>query len=79
MRLKRFSERRGLKKGRMDVQVDSMDVSLRNRLWNTLERFYWKGAQDVIRRGYVIKIGDLNPKLKEILEKQTHVVPALQN
>jgi hypothetical protein len=35
-----FSQRRGLKKVKTGIQVDSMDGELRNRLWNVL-KIYW--------------------------------------
>lgn len=38
--MKWFSERKGLKKSRTEIQVDSMDEALRNRLWNVLESHY---------------------------------------
>ena len=37
-----FSHRKGLKKVRTAVQVDSIDNELRNRLWNVLDFYYWK-------------------------------------
>ena len=43
-----FSEREGLKKVRTEIQIESMDSALRNRLWNTLDYFYWRGAADGI-------------------------------
>lgn len=36
-----FSERHGLKKPRTEIQIDSMDQALRNRLWNVLDYHYW--------------------------------------
>jgi hypothetical protein len=41
--MKRFSEREGLKKVRTEIQIKSMDEALRNRLWNVLDFYYWKG------------------------------------
>jgi hypothetical protein len=41
--MKRFSERKGFKKARDTLQVDSIDSELRNRLWNVLDFHYWKG------------------------------------
>jgi len=42
--MKRFSEREGLKKvRRSEIQVDFVDDALRNRLWNVLDYYYWKG------------------------------------
>lgn len=45
--MKWFSERKGLKQIRTEIQVDSMDDALRNQLWNLLNSFYWEGM-----RGY---------------------------
>lgn len=45
--MKWFSQRKGLKKVKTEIQVDSMDDALRNRLWNIL-KVYWdvmKGEQ----------------------------------
>lgn len=39
--MKLFSQRKGLKKTRTTFQVDSIDVELRNRLWNVLKVSYW--------------------------------------
>ncbi|MEM2994637.1 MAG: hypothetical protein QXI91_01275 [Candidatus Bathyarchaeia archaeon] len=39
--MKLFSQRRGLEKERTEIQVESMDEALRNRLWNLLKIFYW--------------------------------------
>ena len=41
--MKRFSEREGLKKVRTEIQVEFVDKTLRNRLWNVLDYYYWKG------------------------------------
>ncbi|MEM2105435.1 MAG: hypothetical protein QXV21_03065 [Candidatus Bathyarchaeia archaeon] len=35
-----FSQRKGLKKDRIEIQIDSMDDALRNRLWNVFEIYY---------------------------------------
>lgn len=42
--MKLFSQRKGLKPIRSAIQVDSMDKSLRNRLWNALTICYWDTA-----------------------------------
>ena len=42
--MKLFSHRKGLKKVRTEIQVDSIDEALRNRLWNVLDFYYWKDA-----------------------------------
>ena len=40
-----FSHRKGLKKVRTEIQVNSIDDALRNRIWNVLEFYYWsKGS-----------------------------------
>ena len=39
--MKSFSERMGLKKVRTEMQVESMDETLKNRLWNVLDYYYW--------------------------------------
>jgi hypothetical protein len=39
--LKWFSERKGLKTVRTEIQIDSMDDALKNQLWNLLNVFYW--------------------------------------
>lgn len=38
-----FSQRKGLKRVRDALQVDSMDDALRNSLWNAMIDFYWRG------------------------------------
>lgn len=39
--MKLFSERKGFKKVRTEIQVNYIDDALRNRLWNLLKIFYW--------------------------------------
>jgi hypothetical protein len=39
--MKTFSERHGLKPVRTQIQLESMDESLRNNLWDALKIFYW--------------------------------------
>jgi len=39
--LKLFSERKGFKKVRTEIQVNYIDDALRNKLWNVLKIFYW--------------------------------------
>lgn len=41
----RFSERHGYKAVREALQFESMDGSLRNRLWSLLQKHYWTGIQ----------------------------------
>jgi len=38
---KRFSEKYGLKKDRDSIQINSMDVELKNRLWNQIQKYYF--------------------------------------
>ncbi len=40
-----FAERQGLKPIKNTVQVDSMDLALRNRLWNVLATSIWRETQ----------------------------------
>ena len=40
-----FSQRKGIKPVKSVIQVDSMDVELRNCLWNTLASSYWNHAK----------------------------------
>jgi hypothetical protein len=42
--MKWFSERKGLKKVRTEIQIESVDDALRNRLWNVFFPFYLKGV-----------------------------------
>jgi hypothetical protein len=43
--MKWFSERKGLKAVRTEIQTDSMDDALKNQLWNLLAAFYWDTMQ----------------------------------
>ena len=40
--MKWFSQRKGLKKIRTEIQINSMDNALRNRLWNVFDNHYLK-------------------------------------
>ena len=40
--MKSFSQRKGLKPVKVEIQTDSMDTDLRNRLWNALTLHYWR-------------------------------------
>ncbi len=42
--MKLFSHRKGLKKVRTEIQVNSIDDALRNRLWNILDYYLWKNG-----------------------------------
>jgi hypothetical protein len=39
--MKLFSERKGLKRGRIQFQVDEVDIELRTRLWNKFISIHW--------------------------------------
>lgn len=48
-----FSERKCLTKVRTQIQVESMDERLKNRLWNTLDACYWSnehGEPNIVRK-----------------------------
>lgn len=45
--MKTFSERHGLKTMRTQIQLESMDESLRNNLWDALCLFYWNDVYDM--------------------------------
>ena len=64
-KLKSFSEREGLKKVRTEIQVDSIDSALRNRLWNELDYFYWSEG------GYGASAGT-QPQMRAFLNKTWH-------
>lgn len=38
-----FSDRMGITSPRNKVQLNSVDILLRNKLWNAIETFYWEG------------------------------------
>jgi hypothetical protein len=42
-----FSERHGLKPVRTEIQLESMDESLRNNLWDALCLYYWQDIYEV--------------------------------
>jgi hypothetical protein len=44
--MKWFSERKGIRKIKTEIQVESMDEALRNRLWNVFFPFYLDGLGD---------------------------------
>jgi hypothetical protein len=39
--MRRFSERKGLRPIKTQMQIDDMDAELRNALWNALTIHYW--------------------------------------
>jgi len=53
--LKWFSQRKGLKKDRIEVQIDSMDNALKNRLWNIFRNYY---LDSMLRKSWVIQMMD---------------------
>lgn len=59
-----FSEREGLRKVRAEIQVDGVDRALRNRLWNTLDFFYWVEGED--------DDDEIQPDMRAFLNKLWH-------
>src|SRR4030042_912262 len=53
--MKWFSERKGLKTSRTEIQSDSMDDALMNTLWNLLTVFYWEtmNEEQIYRHKYL--------------------------
>lgn len=49
--MKWFSQRKGLKKVRTEIQIDSIDEALRNRLWNLFLPRYIQPMSDPLRLG----------------------------
>jgi hypothetical protein len=46
--MKLFSQRKGIKPVKSVIQVDTMDMELRNGLWNALTIFYWNNVEKTI-------------------------------
>ena len=65
--MKWFSERKGLKKLRTEIQVNSIDDALRNRLWNVLDYYYWSHEHGP---PHIVKVP--SPQMKSILTKLWH-------
>ncbi len=61
-----FSERMGFKKVRTEIQIKSMDIALRKRLWNVLDLYYWTKGEGEKRYGYVAS------KMQSFLNKLMH-------
>lgn len=40
-----FSQRKGLEPLKTVIQINSIDLELKSRLWNSLERYYWSDAK----------------------------------
>ena len=59
-----FSHRKGLKKVRTEIQVNSMDKELRNRLWNVLDYYYWSHEHG---SPHIVKVP--SAQMKSILTK----------
>lgn len=62
--MKWFSERKGLKSVRTEIQIDSMDESLKNQLWNLLQVSYW----DTMSGDWITK----NPYLNKLFRAIWH-------
>jgi hypothetical protein len=56
--MKLFSHRKGLRPVRTKLQIDSIDQGLKNRLWSSLDGFYWHGIR-------IIPIGFHQPAMKD--------------
>jgi hypothetical protein len=54
--MKLFSQRKGLKETRTEIQTNDMDEELRNRLWNLLKFYYWDKMDD----NYISRSKNLN-------------------
>lgn len=71
--MKRFSERKGLKKGRTEIQVNSMDKALRNMLWNVLDYHYWSREsspmQKILAQSWE---SDISSNMQSFLNKLWH-------
>ena len=59
--MKLFSQRKGIKPVKSVMQVDSMDMELRNGLWDALTLFYWSKVEET---GYVYKYDNIDILLK---------------
>jgi hypothetical protein len=68
-----FSYRKGLKKARTQMQVDSMDDALRNRLWNVLDFYYWsKASHAIVRIMDPYEDSDISRHMRSFLNKLWH-------
>lgn len=56
-----FSQRKGLKPTKVKLQLDDMDLDLRNGLWNALTQGYWK----LIPYGYISDF----PSMRTLMER----------
>lgn len=63
-----FSERKGLKKLRTEVQIDSIDNALRNRLWNVLDFYLWKRGREHADYSY----GHMSEEMKSFFIRLWH-------
>jgi len=59
----KFSERMGLQPVKLELQVDSINPALRNRLWNVLQIEYWR-----YRAGYSL-FDPVNYELRDLCRK----------
>ena len=57
-----FSQRKGIKPVKSVIQVDSMDVELRNGLWNVLTILYWKQ----VKSGLISEYKNIDILLKKL-------------
>lgn len=62
--MKRFSERKGLKKVRTEIQVNSIDEALTNSLWNVLDYHYWRRCS--------LEYDEITSEMRSFLNKLWH-------
>jgi hypothetical protein len=64
--MKKFSEREGFTKVRTEIQVDNMDDALRNKLWNVLDSYYWRIANE---HAHVLNNFAIIPEMRSFLNR----------
>ncbi|SPE41073.1 conserved hypothetical protein [Candidatus Sulfotelmatobacter sp. SbA7] len=62
----RFSERYGYKSARETIQIDSIDMELRNSLWSLLKIHVWDRVYQYRGSSY---LSDNNPQIKTLCER----------
>lgn len=63
-----FSEREGYRPVKSVVQFESMDDDLRNRLWNNLDRFYWRS----VKTDSYYRFEKLDPEMSTLVRRLWH-------
>lgn len=74
--MKSFSERMGLKKIRTEIQADSMDKALRNRLWNVLDFYYWTRGEFAYDEIYSEMQSFLNKLMHHHYKEPVDILPS---